>query len=87
MERKYIFGLIVISFLLTNVVAYLDEGIRSFDYLQYGSDWIALLIYTILFLAIPFLVFFISKKKLKTRFIMSLFGFTPVVLLILLQLG
>lgn len=84
MERKYVFGLILISFILTNMAAFLDEGIRSFEYLTYGGDWIALVIYTILFLIIPFLIFFLNKKNLKTRFLVSIIGFTPAILLITL---
>ena len=86
MHKKHITELITISFIITNVVAYLDEGIRTFEYLKPPGDWIALLVYTILFLLIPFLFFFINKRKLKTRFMASLLGFTPVFLLILLQL-
>ncbi|MCB0446164.1 MAG: hypothetical protein KDD03_01370 [Gelidibacter sp.] len=87
MERNYTFTLIIISFLLTNVVAYLDEGIRTFDYLMRFSDWVALIIYTTLFLAIPFLIFFLVKKNEKKRFILALFGFVPVIILIVLQTG
>jgi hypothetical protein len=85
MRHNYIFALFIISFLLTNVVAYLDEGIRTFDYLTHLGDWIALIIYSILFLAFPLLIFFLVKKNEKTRFKSSLLGFAPVILLILLQ--
>ena len=87
MERKYILLLVLISFLLTNVVAYLDEGLHSFDYLNHGSDWVALFIYTTVFLIIPLLLFFGVRKKLDRRFLFSLFGFLPTVMLILLQLS
>ncbi|WP_456437956.1 hypothetical protein [Psychroserpens sp.] len=86
MEGKYAFGLVVISFFLTNLVAFLDEGIRSFEYLNHAGDWVALAIYTVLFLIIPFLIFFLIKKNLKRRFLFSLFGFTPTILLTVLQL-
>jgi hypothetical protein len=87
MERKYILLLVLISFLLTNVVAYLDEGLHSFEYLNHGSDWVALLVYTIIFLIIPLILFFGIRKSYKGRFTFSLFGFVPTVMLILLQLG
>lgn len=86
MERKYLFSLIFISFFLTNLIAFLDEGVRSFEYLTQPGDWVALVIYTVLFLIIPFLIFFFIKKNLKKRFLLSLFGFTPTIVLILLQL-
>jgi len=84
MERKYVFGLVLISFILTNLVAFLDEGIHSFEYLMHAGDWVALIIYTILFLIIPFLIFFLYKKNLKIRFLVSILGFTPAILLIIL---
>ncbi len=87
MEQKYIIGLVVISFILTNAVAYLDEGLRNFDYLNHLGDWIALIMYTTAFLVIPLLLFFGVRKKLNNRFAFSLFGFVPTVLLILLQLS
>ncbi|OUR91656.1 hypothetical protein A9Q87_10145 [Flavobacteriales bacterium 34_180_T64] len=86
MERTYVIKLVVISFLLTNSVAFLDEGIRTFDYLKHIGDWIALLIYTLLFSILPILIFFMSKKNFKDRFYWSLLGFIPVALLIFFQL-
>lgn len=86
MVRKYILGLAIISFLLTNVVAYLDEGLRSFDYLRHAGDWIALILYTTIFLIIPLLLFFGNKRSYKDRFAFSLFGFVPTIMLILLQI-
>ena len=87
MEKKYIFGLVLISFLLTNIVAYLDEGLYNFNYLSNGGDWFALIIYTIVFLVIPFLLFFGIRKKLNKRFEFSLLGFIPTIMLILIQLA
>jgi len=87
MERKYILLLVLISFLLTNLVAYLDEGLRDFDYLKHLGDWVALIVYTAGFLIIPLLLFFIRTKKLKERFAFSLLGFAPTIMLILLQLS
>lgn len=86
MERNYVLRLVLISFVLTNIVAYLDEGIRTFDYLSQPGDWIALIIYSILFLIVPLLMFFLIKMNPKQRFTYSLFGFLPPFLLILLQL-
>jgi len=87
MERKYILLLVLISFLLTNIVAYLDEGIYSLDYLSHLGDWVALIIYTTAFLVIPLLIFFVVKKRVKHRFTFSLLGFAPTLMLILLQLS
>ena len=86
MVKKYIIILVAISFLLTNCIAFLDEGIRTFDYLKHAGDWIALFIYTILFVLIPFFIFFLRKEKPKTKFIISLAGFSPVLVFILIQL-
>lgn len=87
MEQKFVVLLIVISFFLTNVVAYLDEGLRDFDYLRHLGDWITLIIYSIVFLVIPLLLFFGVRKNHKHRLALSLFGFAPTVMLILLQLS
>ena len=86
MERTYIYGLVIISFVLTNFVAFLDEGIRNFEYLTRISDWVALILYTTVFLILPLLIFFLVKKNAKKRFVVSLLGFTPGILLIALQL-
>lgn len=86
MKGKYVCALIFISFILTNIIAFLDEGIRSFEYLNHAGDWVSLVIYTLLFLIIPFLIFLLTKKNLKRRFLFSLYGFTPIILLIMLQL-
>ena len=82
MYRNQLIGLTLISFLITNSIAFLDEGIRTFDYLSNPGDWIALLIYTLLFLIIPLLLFFNAKHK-KHRFKMALLGFLPTLFLIL----
>ncbi len=86
MKYKYPLLLLFVSFLLTNIIAFLDEGIRTFEYLNRAGDWVALIIYSILFLIIPLLIFFLMKKTLKERFLFSLLGFIPAVFLILLQL-
>lgn len=86
MELKYSLSLVFISCILTNTIAFLDEGIRTFDYLLHFGDWIALLIYTFLFLIVPFSIFFLVKKSVKTRFLRALFGFGPAVFLILVLL-
>ena len=86
MQRKCVFGLILISFILTNFVAFLDEGVHTFEYLSRSGDGVALVIYTIVFLIIPLLIFFLVKVNLKRRFLYALFGFTPPILLMLLQL-
>ena len=86
MMRKYILLLVLISFVLTNIVAFLDEGIRTFVYLSRLSDWVALILYTTVFLILPLLIFLLVKKKAKRRFVVSLLGFTPGILLIVLQL-
>ena len=85
MERKQLILLILISFLLCNVGAFFDEGIRTFNYLfQYG-DWIALIVYSALFSVFPVL-FYLNLKKHKDRFPVSLIGFAPIVFLIIVQL-
>ena len=87
MHKRHIIILIAISFLITNAVAYLDEGIRTFEYLKSPGDWIALGIYTLLFLIIPFSIYALSKTPIKRKYHLSLLGFSPPLLLILLQLG
>ena len=82
MLRKQLLGLIIISFVITNVVAFLDEGIRTFDYLTRIGDWIALLIYTVLFLILPLIIFYIMKDN-RRRFYGALIGFVPTLFLIL----
>ena len=82
MEKKFILFLIVIAFLLCNCIAYLDEGIRTFDYLKSPGDWVALVIYTVLFSVLPFVLLFLSKGKEQKRFNYALLGFIPVLLLI-----
>ena len=64
MQNKYIYYLIIINFLGTNVVVFLDEGIHTFEYLTRFIGWVALLLYIMLFLILPltlFLSFFICK--------------------------
>ncbi|WP_353777392.1 hypothetical protein [Winogradskyella sp. 3972H.M.0a.05] len=85
MERRQLILLVIISFLLCNVVAYLDEGIRTFEYLTMPGDWIALIIYTIVFMILP-LILFLSFRKSKLKFRIALVGFAPVILLILGQI-
>ncbi|MEO1032259.1 MAG: hypothetical protein AAFX55_12680 [Bacteroidota bacterium] len=82
MFRKRLLGLLLMSFLITNVIAFLDEGIRTFDYLMRIGDWMALLIYTLLFLIMPLIIFFRVKDN-KNRFTMALIGFLPALFLIL----
>ncbi|MCB0382547.1 MAG: hypothetical protein KDD05_04405 [Psychroserpens sp.] len=84
--RGKIVLLVIISFILTNVVAFLDEGIQTFDYLNHVADWFALILYTILFLIFPLVIFYRTKYSVKRKFEYALLGFIPVVLLILLQL-
>ncbi len=85
MERKQLILLIAISFLFCNVAAFLDEGIRTFDYLFQFGDWIALILYSTLVSFFPIL-FYLNLKKHKHRFPTSLIGFAPIVFLILIQL-
>jgi len=82
MEKKFVLFLLIIAFLLCNCVAYLDEGIRTFDYLKSPGDWVALVIYTKLFSILPFVIFFLSKGKERKRFYFAFLGFIPVLLLI-----
>ena len=79
---RQLLGLLIISFLITNLVAYLDEGIRTFEYLTHIGDWIALLFYTSLFLSIPLIIFFLVKSE-KWRFYLALTGFLPALFFIL----
>ncbi len=87
MERKFTLLLLLISFALTNVVAYLDEGIRNFEYLTQLGDWIALIMYTVGFLILPLLIFLLLKKGDRKRFSYSLLGFAPMIMLIIVQLS
>ncbi len=82
MDKRYIFSLILISFLLCNVVAYLDEGIHTFYYLTQGGDWSALIIYTALFTVLPITIYSFIKGSFKKRFLFSIIGFAPILLLI-----
>lgn len=82
MERKQLIILLVISFLLCNVMAFLDEGIRTFDYLFQSVDWIVLIVYSALVSVFPIL-FYLNLKKHKHRFPVSLIGFAPIVFLII----
>jgi hypothetical protein len=59
------------SFILTNSIALLDEGIQSFKYFKHRGDWVALLVYTFLFLLLPLLIFFMGKKSLNLNFRIS----------------
>lgn len=86
MQRKYIFYLLSFSFLLTNIVAYLDEGIKTFDYLTRLGDWVALVIYTGLFSFLPIVILILSKGKEKRRLLHAFFGYTPVILLIFMMI-
>ncbi len=86
MEHKQVLALTIISFLLCNAVAYFDEGLNSFNYLTHGGDWVALFMYTVLFLVLPLILFF-SFKKSKLRLPIALIGFAPVVLLLTIQLA
>ena len=69
------------------MVAYLDEGIRNFEYLKSPGDWVALGIYTVLFLIVPLCIYAFSKTQTKRKFQLSLFGFLPALLLVLAPLG
>ena len=83
MKGRHILLLFGVSFLLTNVVAYLDEGIRTFEYLTRLGDWIALVMYTTFFSLLPLVILYLSKGGVKRRFSLALLGFLPVVVLIL----
>ena len=87
MQKKHILILVFLSFLITNAIAYLDEGIRTFEYLKSLGDWSALGIYTALFLIIPLSINALFKADIKRKFYISLFGFIPPIFLILLQLS
>ena len=82
MAKKHILLILIIAFFLCNCVAYLDEGIRTFEYLKSPGDLVALVIYTLLFSVLPFVIFILSKGKEGRRFYIALFGFMPVLLLI-----
>lgn len=86
MEKKYAFYLIIISFILCNAVAFLDEGLYSFNYLTQLADWAALAMYTCIFLILPVTILLSTKKEPKQGFYASLFGFAPILLLILIML-
>lgn len=84
MEKKHILYLVIISFLLCNSIAFLDEGIHGFEYLTHASDWVALLIYTTIFLILPLIIYSASENNNK-RFYFALSGFVlPLILIILL---
>ena len=86
MTRKYVLFIFLLSFLITNVIAFLDEGIRTFNYLFQTGDWIALIIYTHLFSFLPLLLLILNKKNTRHRFLISLLGFIPPIYIILIQL-
>jgi hypothetical protein len=86
MTRKYVLFIFLLSFLITNVIAFLDEGIRTFNYLFQTGDWIALIIYTLLFSFLPLLLLILNKKNTRHRFLISLLGFIPPIYIILIQL-
>lgn len=75
--------LILISFIITNIVAYLDEGIRTFDYLTRLGDWIALIIYTFIFLIIPLLLYLIFNKNKYKLYVATLGFLAPIIVFIL----
>jgi hypothetical protein len=70
--------------LTTNILAFLDEGVRTFNYLTHFGDWIALVLYTILFLILPLILYVVFRKS-KKRLLIALIGFTPVLFLIIIQ--
>ena len=84
LDKKNIYILILISFLTTNIIAFLDEGLRTFNYLTHLGDWIALVLYTILFVILP-LVLYVVFRKSKKRLLIALIGFLPALLLIIIQ--
>jgi hypothetical protein len=85
LDKKNIYILILISFLTTNILAFLDEGVRSFRYLTHFGDWIALLLYTILFLILPLILNVVFRKS-KKRLLIALIGFSPALFLIIIQI-
>ena len=85
LDIKNILKLIFISFLITNILAFLDEGVRSFNYLTHFGDWIALGLYTILFLILPLILYAVFRKS-KKRFLIAIVGFSPALLLIIIQI-
>ena len=85
LDRKNIYILIFISFLITNILAFLDEGVRTFNYLTHLGDWIALLSYTILFLILPLILYIVFRKS-KKRLLIAFIGFSPALLLIIIQI-
>ena len=76
----------LVAFAMVNTVAYFDEGIRSFKYLTVPGDWVALIIYTILFSILPLILYYSQKKEAETRLLVALLGFIPVTFLIMLFL-
>jgi len=86
MEKKYISILLGLSFLFCNCVAFLDEGRYSFNYMLQAGDWVAMLLYTALFMVVPLALFISIKKSMKTRFYLSLWGFSPIIIFILLMI-
>jgi len=65
-------------FLATNILAFLDEGVRTFYYLTHIGDWIALVFYTILFLILPLILYFVYRKIKKETFNCIHWVFTSV---------
>ena len=84
--KKQLTIILLISFLLCNLMAFLDEGLYSFNYLTQLGDWVALIMYTIIFAIVPIAILVSSKKPQKQSFYNSLFGFSLAVILILVML-
>jgi hypothetical protein len=85
MEKKQVLSLVAVSFLLCNIIAFLDEGIQSFNYLTHLGDWIALVLYTLIFLILPLIIFYRSIKR-ANRFYLALLGFILPLGIIVLSL-
>lgn len=72
----YLFG---ISFILTNIIAYLDYDSGNLDYIT--EKWILVILMTVIFVVIPFLLLLVFRKS-KHKIYISLLGFLPQLYLI-----
>lgn len=79
MKRKDVIVLLLVSFVLTNILAYLDYDSGNFDY--FIEKWTVVLIMTLIFAILPIVLLLILRKR-KYKLYFSLFGFLPVLYLI-----
>jgi len=78
MRRKLLYILLAVSFVFTNIIAYLDYDSGNFEYLV--DKWQLVIAMTLVFTILPFSLLFIFKRS-KYKLYISLLGFTPALYL------